>query len=118
MAKKAKKAYRRYFKKRRYGKRKRKLSILTIGGAVGGAMASFSGGDSIVTSATKLFNRQISPQDMGNTVVREIIGYDGYQKRWTIPSFTALLLGGAIASALVSKFGVNRALKDLPYVKL
>jgi hypothetical protein len=91
--------------------------MLTVMGMVGGAMVSSSGQDSLYSGILKIKNGQDpTGQGFANTLVRETIGYDMGQKKWYVPSFTALTIGGAVASKVANRFVKPTTFDAIPWV--
>jgi len=95
---------------------KPRLSILTVGGMVGGALGSLSNKTSIAESVMRAVSGQSKWSDVGQVVVRETIGYDIVDKTWQLPTFTTLTLAGAVGSKVANKFVKPSTFNGIPFV--
>jgi len=96
-------------KKRNGGRKSKKIPVAATAGAILGTYNLVNG----VMKST--------PENRGAHVVKTLVGYDPNAKAWDFSDafgFYGPIAGGAIASALASKFGINRRLSQIPFLKI
>ena len=96
---------------------KRKIPLVATLGAIGSLAVTtpWSGGNSVLS---RLMQGNI--EDAMKIAVRHYTGIDPYTGAWNIMEARGLMAvaGSAAISMIVSKLGLNRYLRDVPFIKL
>ena len=115
MAKKTKKRksyFNRKKSRRRSGKR---FSILTGIGMVAGVTASLSDRASILESVMHSIKGEWGWDETGRNLIAQTIGYDTVDKKWRLPTFTAMIIGSTIASKIAGGFVKPSTFDAIPF---
>ena len=114
-------SYPRRFLRRFRRRTPKRFSILTGVGIAAGTMTSLNDRYSIYQSVTEKIpaimagNKQAGA-DLAADLMTQTIGYDPRDKVFKLPTFTALMLGGAIASKLFGKFVKPGTFDSIPMI--
>jgi hypothetical protein len=94
----------------------KRLSIMTMLGMGTGIVASFSDRASIFESVQHGIKGEWGWNIVARDVFVQTTGYDIYDHKWYIPTFTAALVGGVMASKILNKFVPASTFDAIPFI--